>query len=61
VVAIGPLARGYLEGAHGVPGRWAPTVEEGIEAVRAALRPGDVVLVKGSRAIGLEAVAENIA
>ena len=28
--------------------------------LRAALRPGDVVLVKGSRSVGLEAVAENL-
>ncbi|HET8605734.1 MAG TPA: UDP-N-acetylmuramoyl-tripeptide--D-alanyl-D-alanine ligase [Gaiellaceae bacterium] len=60
LVAIGELARGYLDGAAGVPARWAPTLEEGLAAVRETLRPGDVVLVKGSRAIGLEAVAENI-
>jgi UDP-N-acetylmuramoyl-tripeptide--D-alanyl-D-alanine ligase len=60
LVAIGELARGYVEGAAGVPSRWAPTVEEGIAALRDELRPGDVVLVKASRAIGLEAVAENI-
>jgi UDP-N-acetylmuramyl pentapeptide synthase len=28
--------------------------------LRAVLRPGDVVLVKGSRAAGLEIVAENL-
>jgi UDP-N-acetylmuramoyl-tripeptide--D-alanyl-D-alanine ligase len=61
LVAIGELARGYVEGAGGVPSRWAPTVEQGIAALREELRPGDVVLVKASRAIGLEAVAENIA
>jgi UDP-N-acetylmuramyl pentapeptide synthase len=28
--------------------------------VRERLRPGDVVLVKGSRSVGLEVVAENM-
>lgn len=36
------------------------TVEEAIDAVRALLRPGDVVVVKGSRVVGLERVAEAI-
>jgi UDP-N-acetylmuramoyl-tripeptide--D-alanyl-D-alanine ligase len=62
LVAIGPLARGYLEGAEGVPTtRWAPTPEKGLEAVREVVEPGDCVLVKGSRALGLETVAEALA
>jgi UDP-N-acetylmuramoyl-tripeptide--D-alanyl-D-alanine ligase len=62
LVAIGPLARGYLEGARGVAEtRWAPDVEAGIAAARALLRPGDCVLVKGSRSLGLEAVADALA
>ena len=62
LVAIGPLARGFLEGARGVPEtRWAPTVEEGLVALRSLLRPGDCVLVKGSRAMGLEAIADALA
>ena len=60
LVAIGELARGYVDGAAGVPARWAPTVDEGIAALRDVLRPGDVVLVKGSRSMGLEAVAANL-
>jgi UDP-N-acetylmuramoyl-tripeptide--D-alanyl-D-alanine ligase len=60
LVAIGELARGYVDGAAGVSARWAPTVEEGVAALRELLRPGDVVLVKGSRAMGLEAVAANV-
>jgi UDP-N-acetylmuramoyl-tripeptide--D-alanyl-D-alanine ligase len=60
LVAIGELARGYVEGADGVRARWTPTVDEGIAALREVLRPGDVVLVKGSRAMGLEAVAANL-
>lgn len=62
LVAVGPLARGYLEGARGVAEtRWAPSVEDGLAAARSLLRPGDCVLVKGSRAMGLEAIAEALA
>ena len=62
LVAVGPLARDYLQGARGVPvTRWAPTVEQGLAALRTVLRPGDCVLVKGSRAMGLEVVAEAVA
>jgi UDP-N-acetylmuramoyl-tripeptide--D-alanyl-D-alanine ligase len=61
LVAIGPLARGYLEGAEGVEAHWAPTVEEGLALVQDVVEPGDCVLVKGSRALGLEAVADMLA
>jgi UDP-N-acetylmuramoyl-tripeptide--D-alanyl-D-alanine ligase len=62
LVAFGHLARGYLDGAEGVPTRlWSPTVEEGLPILRATLLPGDCVLVKGSRSMGLEAVAEALA
>lgn len=62
LVAVGPLARGYVEGARGVPvTRWAPTVEQGLAALRTVLRPGDFVLVKGSRSMGLEVIGEAVA
>jgi UDP-N-acetylmuramoyl-tripeptide--D-alanyl-D-alanine ligase len=62
LVAIGPLARGYVEGALGVaPAIWAPTLEEGLEAAARIVESGDCVLVKASRAMGLEAVAEALA
>jgi UDP-N-acetylmuramoyl-tripeptide--D-alanyl-D-alanine ligase len=61
LLAVGPLARNYLEGAETVPDRrWVATVEEAIAALDDFLRPGDAVLVKASRAMGLEAVAEAI-
>jgi UDP-N-acetylmuramyl pentapeptide synthase len=41
--------------------RWAPTVEHGLTALRRLLQPGDCVLVKGSRAMGLEAIGEAVA
>jgi UDP-N-acetylmuramoyl-tripeptide--D-alanyl-D-alanine ligase len=62
LLAVGPLARSYLEGARGVPStRWAPTVDQGLAALRQLLQPGDFVLVKGSRSMGLEAIGEAVA
>jgi UDP-N-acetylmuramoyl-tripeptide--D-alanyl-D-alanine ligase len=61
LLAVGSLARSYLEGAEQVAERrWVLTVEEAIAALDDFLRPGDAVLVKASRAVGLEAVAEAI-
>jgi UDP-N-acetylmuramoyl-tripeptide--D-alanyl-D-alanine ligase len=55
LLAVGELARGYLQA--GVPGRWVPNVHEAIRELDDVVRPGDAILVKASRAIGLEAVA----
>src|SRR5439155_22203444 len=58
LLAVGELARGYLTG--GVHGRWVPNVHEALRELDEVVRPGDAVLVKASRAIGLEAVAEAL-
>jgi UDP-N-acetylmuramoyl-tripeptide--D-alanyl-D-alanine ligase len=58
VLAVGELARGYL--AAGVPGRWVPNVHEALRELDEVVHPGDAVLVKASRALGLEAVAEAL-
>jgi len=55
LLAVGELARGYLEG--GVPGRWVANVHEALRQLDDVVRPGDTVLVKASRAVGIEAVA----
>jgi UDP-N-acetylmuramoyl-tripeptide--D-alanyl-D-alanine ligase len=39
---------------------WVPDVEAAVALLEAELEPGDVVLVKGSRAVGLEAVADAL-
>jgi UDP-N-acetylmuramoyl-tripeptide--D-alanyl-D-alanine ligase len=57
VIAVGPLARDYLGNGGG---RWVATADEAAKELRTLLQPGDVVLVKGSRSVGLEAVAENL-
>jgi UDP-N-acetylmuramoyl-tripeptide--D-alanyl-D-alanine ligase len=45
-----------------VPGtRHVETLDQALAALREFLEPGDAVLVKGARALGLEAVAETLA
>jgi UDP-N-acetylmuramoyl-tripeptide--D-alanyl-D-alanine ligase len=53
VVAIGPQAVAY-------GGRHVDTVDEAIALLDGLLRPGDCVLVKAARAMGLERVAEAL-
>jgi UDP-N-acetylmuramyl pentapeptide synthase len=53
VIAVGELARAY-------GGEWVPDAAAAAERLREELRPGDVVLVKGSLAVGLAVVAENL-
>ncbi|HXF97317.1 MAG TPA: UDP-N-acetylmuramoyl-tripeptide--D-alanyl-D-alanine ligase [Gaiellaceae bacterium] len=55
VIGVGEAARAYR------PAAWVATREEVPEAARALLRPGDAVLVKASRAVGLEGIAAEIA
>jgi UDP-N-acetylmuramoyl-tripeptide--D-alanyl-D-alanine ligase len=58
VLAVGTLARGYLDA--GVRGRSVATVHDALRELDEVVRPGDAVLVKASRAMGLEAVAEAL-
>jgi UDP-N-acetylmuramoyl-tripeptide--D-alanyl-D-alanine ligase len=51
VLGVGELARRYE------PDEWASTAADAREAALALVRPGDAILVKGSRAVGLEVVA----
>ncbi|HEY2327536.1 MAG TPA: UDP-N-acetylmuramoyl-tripeptide--D-alanyl-D-alanine ligase [Gaiellaceae bacterium] len=53
VVAVGELARAY-------GGDWVPDAQAAAVRLRELLQPGDIVLVKGSLAVGLAAVAENL-
>ena len=62
VFAVGAMAKHYT--AHVGAATWFPSLEDRdsiLESVRAELEPGDVVLVKGSRSVGLEVVAEALA
>ncbi len=55
VLAVGELARGY--GAEA----WVPDAEHALAAARELVRAGDAVLVKASRAVGLEGIATALA
>jgi UDP-N-acetylmuramoyl-tripeptide--D-alanyl-D-alanine ligase len=61
VVAVGPGASGVATGAEGVGGASVVTavadVQEAVRLVAGGVAPGDVVLVKASRAAGLERLA----
>jgi UDP-N-acetylmuramoyl-tripeptide--D-alanyl-D-alanine ligase len=66
LVAVGELACHFLEGWHS---RAFPTqtalhfrsAQDAWSPLWGELRPGDTVLLKGSRAVRLEAITENIA
>ena len=53
VLGVGALARDY-------GGEFARDAGEAVVKVKEIVQPGDVVLVKGSRAVGLEVVAEAL-
>jgi UDP-N-acetylmuramoyl-tripeptide--D-alanyl-D-alanine ligase len=66
VVAVGEQARpiqhgAALEGSWNGESSWVPDAEAAIALLRQEVRPGDVVLVKASRAASLERVALAIA
>jgi UDP-N-acetylmuramoyl-tripeptide--D-alanyl-D-alanine ligase len=54
VIGVGELARAYE------PTAWAATAAEAVELARELVQPGDAVLVKGSRSVGLEIVAQSL-
>jgi UDP-N-acetylmuramoyl-tripeptide--D-alanyl-D-alanine ligase len=65
LVAVGPAARWLAEEAlhAGMPSRaiaWVETAEQALPVIAAWSRPGDLVLVKGSRRVGLEYVARGL-
>ena len=55
VIGVGEAARAYT------PAVWVASAADVAEAARSFLRPGDAVLVKASRAVGLEGMADEIA
>jgi UDP-N-acetylmuramoyl-tripeptide--D-alanyl-D-alanine ligase len=54
VLGVGELARHYS------PDEWVTDAAEAVEAARTLVRPGDAILVKGSRSVGLEVVADAL-
>ncbi|WP_433021898.1 UDP-N-acetylmuramoyl-tripeptide--D-alanyl-D-alanine ligase [Kribbella sp. CA-294648] len=65
LVAVGEGARpihlgASLEGSWGNESAFVPTIEDALELLRAELRPGDLVLVKSSKAAGLRRLADAL-
>jgi UDP-N-acetylmuramoyl-tripeptide--D-alanyl-D-alanine ligase len=54
VIGVGELARDYA------PDAWAPDAETAVDMVDRLLEPGDSVLVKGSRSVGLELLTDTL-
>jgi UDP-N-acetylmuramoyl-tripeptide--D-alanyl-D-alanine ligase len=63
LIAVGPGARpihmgAAHEGSWGDESMWVSDPAQALDVLRAELQPGDAVLVKASRSIGLEQIAE---
>jgi UDP-N-acetylmuramoyl-tripeptide--D-alanyl-D-alanine ligase len=61
LVAVGSLAAEYLAGASVPTMRLAADAQAALAEAAALMEPGDCILVKGSRSVGLEIVAEGLA
>lgn len=65
LIAVGPEARpiangAALEGSWNGESEWVPDVEAAAARLSEFVRPGDVVLIKGSRSAGMERVAHAV-
>ena len=58
VIGVGELAAGYATASERCEWHWAADVPEAADLLPRVLRPGDVVLLKGSRSAGVERLAE---
>ena len=54
ILGVGELARDYA------PDDWAPDVEAAAPLAEALIEPGDAALIKGSRSVGLELIADRL-
>jgi UDP-N-acetylmuramoyl-tripeptide--D-alanyl-D-alanine ligase len=60
VVGVGDGGAAIVEGAPGVESVLVADASAAAHEVAACVRPGDAVLVKASRAVGLEVVADAL-
>ncbi|MBZ0114631.1 MAG: UDP-N-acetylmuramoyl-tripeptide--D-alanyl-D-alanine ligase [Thermoanaerobaculia bacterium] len=63
IAGVGALSRRLVEGVRNAGGQadWFATAAEAADWLQRTVQPGDLVLVKGSRGIGLEAVVQALA
>jgi UDP-N-acetylmuramoyl-tripeptide--D-alanyl-D-alanine ligase len=54
ILGVGELARDYA------PDAWAPDVEAAAPLAERMIEPGDAALIKGSRSVGLESIADRL-
>jgi UDP-N-acetylmuramoyl-tripeptide--D-alanyl-D-alanine ligase len=54
ILGVGELGRDYA------PDAWAPDAQAAIPVAEAMVEPGDAVLIKGSRAVGLELLTDEL-
>ena len=59
LLATGPLSRNTVE-SFGEGGRWFESIDSLIAALQQQIATGDVVLVKGSRSMGMERVVQAL-
>jgi UDP-N-acetylmuramoyl-tripeptide--D-alanyl-D-alanine ligase len=55
IVGVGELAQEYA------PDEWAPDARSAVPVAHGLIEPGDAVLVKGSRSVGLELLSDELA
>lgn len=59
LLATGPLAKNIVE-SFGENGRWYPSINALVAELQPAVNENDVILVKGSRSMGMERVVEAL-
>lgn len=62
VLAVGPLARAFHKPCQemGTPSLWFPSPDEALEYLQTEIGAGDLILIKGSRGLRMEAIVKGL-